>query len=77
MSLRQRVEEAFLAQFADNERLLSAARSGVGDPAIVEKYEALQIVLEPIVSDIVFERRSAGDGVARDRGDMTRGDMAR
>ena len=71
MSLRRRVEEAFLTQFAVNERLLSAARSGVGDPAVVEKYEAYQIVLEPIVSDIVFERRSAGDGAAGDRGDTT------
>jgi len=57
MSLRQRVEEAFLAQFADNERRLSAARNGVADPTDVEKYEAVQIVLAPIVSDIVFERQ--------------------
>ena len=56
MSLRRRVEEAFLAQWTDNQRILSAARSGVPDPLIVEKYEAYQSVLEPIVADIVFER---------------------
>ena len=59
MSLRQRVEEAFLAQWSDNERILSAARSGVPDPMIVEKYEAYQTVLEPIVAEIVFERNAA------------------
>jgi hypothetical protein len=56
MSLRRCVEEAFLAQFIDNEKLLSAARSGDPDPYVVEKYEALQIILKPIVTDIVFER---------------------
>ena len=62
MSLRRRIEEAFLVQFADNERLLAAARSGERDPLIVEKYEALQIVLKPIVTDIVVERRGPARG---------------
>lgn len=56
MSLRRRVEEAFLARWADNERILSMARSGVSDPRIIERYEAYQSVLEPIVADITFER---------------------
>ena len=56
MTLRRRVEEAFLAQWADNERILSAARNGVPDQTIVERYEAYQTVLEPIIADIVFER---------------------
>jgi len=60
MSLRRQVEDAFLAQWEDNERILSAARSGVSDPLIIERYEAYQSVLEPIVADIVFERNFAG-----------------
>ena len=56
MSLRRRVEDAFLARWADNERILSAARSGVSDPLIVARYEAYQSVLEPIVADITFDR---------------------
>jgi hypothetical protein len=59
MNLRRRVEEAFLTQWADNERILSAARSGVADPTVVERYEAYQSVLAPIVAEIVFERDNA------------------
>jgi len=59
MSLRRRVEEAFLARWADNERILLAAREGESDPRVVERYEAYQSVLEPIVADIVFERNFA------------------
>jgi hypothetical protein len=58
MHLRRRVEEAILAQWSNNERILSAARSGgAAEQTIVERYEALQEVLEPIVADIVFERK--------------------
>lgn len=56
MSLRRRIEDAFLARWADNERILSAAREGETDLRLVERYEAYQSVLEPIVADIVFER---------------------
>lgn len=59
MSLRRRVEEAFLARWADNERILVAAREGESDPRLVARYEAYQSVLEPIVADIVFERNFA------------------
>ncbi|MCE9524006.1 MAG: hypothetical protein K8S25_16435 [Alphaproteobacteria bacterium] len=62
MSLRRRIEEAFLLQFADNERLLAAARSGECDPEIVEKCEALRVVLKPIVTDIVAERYEPARG---------------
>jgi hypothetical protein len=56
MNLRRRIEEAFLAQWTNNERILSAARSGNPDPRVLERYEAYQTVLEPIVADIVFDR---------------------
>lgn len=59
MSLRRRVEEAFLARWADNERILLAAREGESDLGIVERYEAYQSVLAPIIADIVFERNFA------------------
>lgn len=62
MSLRRRIEEALLAQFVDNERLLSAARAGERDPELLEKYEAARSFLKPIVAEIVDER----DGVARE-----------
>ena len=58
MSLRRCIEDALLAQFVDNERMLAAARSGDPDPAMIEKYEALQGVLKPIVTEIVVERRA-------------------
>jgi hypothetical protein len=60
MSLRRRIEEALLAQFVDNERLLSAARAGERDPALLEKYEAARSFLKPIVTEIVVERDSSG-----------------
>jgi hypothetical protein len=57
MSLRRQIEDAFLAQFVDNERLLTAARNGDLDPALVERYEARQVALKPIVTGIVVDRR--------------------
>ena len=60
MSLRQRVEDAFLVQFADNERMLTAERAGANDAELVAKYEALRATLKPIVAEIVVER-SASD----------------
>ena len=59
MSLRRRIEEALLAQFVDNERLLSAARAGERDPELLEKYEACRSFLKPIVPEIVVERDGA------------------
>ena len=56
MSLRQRIEDAFLIQFADNERLLNAERKGGKDTDLIAKYEALREELMPIVSDIVAKR---------------------
>jgi hypothetical protein len=60
MSLRRRIEEALLAQFVDNEKLLSAARAGERDPELLEKYEAARSFLKPIVTEIVVERDSSG-----------------
>lgn len=56
MSLRQRVEDAFLVQFADNERQLSDERAGGNDAALIAKYEALRAELMPIVTEIVVKR---------------------
>jgi hypothetical protein len=56
MSLRQRIEDALLAQFADNERQLAAARRGELDPEVIATCEARRGVLKPIVTDIVIER---------------------
>jgi hypothetical protein len=61
MSLRRRVEEELLEQFADNERLLAAARNGELDPAMIAEYEARRVLLKPIVTDIVTERRAEGE----------------
>jgi hypothetical protein len=61
MSLRQRVEDAFLIQFADNERLLTAERVGGKDATLIAKYEALRAELMPIVTEIVA-KRGEGDG---------------
>ncbi len=67
MSLRRRVEDAFLAEFVDNERLLAAARQGSPDPEMIERYEARQLVLKPIVTEIVEERSNPNvGGVAED-----------
>ena len=60
MSLRQRVEDAFLLQFADNERLLVAARAGGNDAALIAKYETLRAELMPIVAEIV-DKRDTGE----------------
>jgi hypothetical protein len=56
MSLRQRIEDAFLIQFADNERLLVAEREGGNDAALIAKYETLREELKPIVTEIVAKR---------------------
>jgi|CXWL01.1.fsa_nt_gi hypothetical protein len=56
MSLRQRIEDAFLVQFADNERLLRAERAGANDAELIAKYEALRATLKPIVTEIVVDR---------------------
>jgi hypothetical protein len=56
MSLRQRIEDAYLVQFAENERLLVAERAGGNDVELIAKYEALRAVLKPIVAEIVVER---------------------
>lgn len=56
MSLRERIEDAFLIQFADNERLLNAERAGGKDLDLIAKYEALREELMPIVTDIVAKR---------------------
>jgi len=56
MSLRQRIEDAYLVQFAENERLLVAERAGGNDVELIAKYEALRSVLKPIVAEIVVER---------------------
>ncbi len=56
MSLRQRVEDAFLVQFADNERLLTAERARGNDAELIAKYEALRAELMPIVTEIVAKR---------------------
>ncbi len=58
MSLRQRIEDAYLVQFAENERLLVAERAGGKDVELIEKYEALRAVLKPIVAEIVVEREA-------------------
>ncbi len=63
MSLRQRIEDAYLVQFAENERLLVAERAGGNDVGLIAKYEALRAVLKPIVAEIVVER-CAGAAVA-------------
>lgn len=59
MSLRQRIEDALLVQFADNERQLEAARKGQCDPEVIAAYEARRVALKPIVTDIVIERDRA------------------
>jgi hypothetical protein len=59
MSLRQRIEDAYLVQFAENERLLVAERAGGNDVELIAKYEALRAVLKPIVAEIVVERSVA------------------
>lgn len=59
MHLRRRIEDELLARFADNERLLNAARDA-DDPALVAHYEACRNVLTPIVTEIVVERRAPG-----------------
>jgi hypothetical protein len=56
MSLRQRVEDAYLVQFAENERLLIAERAGGNDAELIAKYEALRAALKPIVAEIMVER---------------------
>jgi predicted ATPase len=56
MSLRERVEDAFLVQFADNERQLTAERARGKDAALIAKYEALRAELMPIVTEIVAKR---------------------
>lgn len=56
MSLRERIEDTFLVQFADNERLLNAERSGGKDEELIAKYEALRAELMPIVTEIVAKR---------------------
>ena len=56
MSLRQRVEDAFLVQFADNERQLNAERAGGNDAELIAKYETLRAELMPIVTEIVTSR---------------------
>lgn len=56
MSLRERIEDAFLIQFADNERLLVAERKGGNDVDLIAKYEALREELMPIVTEIVTKR---------------------
>ena len=58
MSLRQRIEDAYLVQFAENERLLVAERAGGKDVELIAKYEALRAVLKPIVAEIVVEREA-------------------
>ncbi|NOT41608.1 MAG: hypothetical protein HOP13_14045 [Alphaproteobacteria bacterium] len=58
MSLRQRVEDAYLVQFAENERLLVAERASGNDAALIAKYEALRATLKPIVAEIVVEREA-------------------
>ena len=59
MSLRQRIEDALLTQFADNERQLAAARREL-DPEVIATCEARRGVLKPIVTDIVIERDRVG-----------------
>ncbi len=59
MSLRKRIEDAYLVQFAENERLLVAERAGGNDVERIAKYEALRAVLKPIVAEIVVERSVA------------------
>jgi hypothetical protein len=56
MSLRERIEDTFLVQFADNERLLKAERAGGKDADLIAKYEALREELMPIVTEIVSKR---------------------
>jgi hypothetical protein len=56
MSLRERIEDTFLIQFADNERLLNAERAGGKDADLIAKYEALRQELMPIVTEIVSKR---------------------
>jgi hypothetical protein len=56
MSLRERIEDAFLIQFADNERLLNAEREDGKDEDLIAKYEALRAELIPIVTEIVAKR---------------------
>ncbi|MFM9864118.1 MAG: hypothetical protein ACKVRO_10975 [Micropepsaceae bacterium] len=56
MSLRQRVEDAYLVQFAENERMLVAERAAGNDAELVAKYEALRATLKPIVAEILVER---------------------
>jgi hypothetical protein len=56
MSLRERIEDTFLIQFADNERLLNAEREGGRDAELIARYEALRAELMPIVTEIVGKR---------------------
>jgi hypothetical protein len=56
MSLKQRVEDAFLLQFADNERLLLDERARGNDPTLIAKYEELRAELLPIVAEIIAKR---------------------
>jgi hypothetical protein len=59
MSLRRRVEEALMAQFLANERMLTDASAGEPDPALMEKYQAYRAYLKPIVAEIVVDRETA------------------